>query len=262
MASKVGPMSPTKSATRGWIPDQHGAWVMVTVPLLVGVWLAGPRWIHVPLGLAWYLGYFAFFAASGWLRASVKRKPSYVPALAVYAVGCALAAGGVVKQVPTVLGWVAVFGPLIVAAVWEAYRRRPRSLLSGLSTVIASAAMIPLASFVAGQSVSRDVVLVAVVVGLYFCGTVFYVKSLIRERRNPRFVWYSVAFHLVAALVCAGLGMWASGLVLLLLSVRAWLLPWWGARRGKPWTPKFIGISELVSCAIVVIAAVIFDISV
>ena len=29
-----------KRKNTGWVPDQHGAWVMVTVPLLLGVGLA------------------------------------------------------------------------------------------------------------------------------------------------------------------------------------------------------------------------------
>ena len=41
-----------KRKNTGWVPDQHGAWVMVTVPLLLGVGLAGPSWIHLPLAVA------------------------------------------------------------------------------------------------------------------------------------------------------------------------------------------------------------------
>lgn len=44
----------------GWVPDQHGAWFMVTVPAITGVILA-PSWTAVPLLLTWWLGYFTFF---------------------------------------------------------------------------------------------------------------------------------------------------------------------------------------------------------
>ena len=58
-----------KRKNTGWVPDQHGAWVMVTVPLLLGVGLAGPSWIHLPLAVAWMTGYFAFFALGLWVKA-------------------------------------------------------------------------------------------------------------------------------------------------------------------------------------------------
>lgn len=242
--------------SKGWVPDQHGAWVMVTVPLLLGVWLAGPHWIHVPLGVAWYTGYFAFFAASWWLRARGKRKRDYVPALATYGAMCALAAVIIIVTLPKVMVWGAVFGPLMSVAVFEAYRRRPRSLVSGLSTVLASVAMIPLASFVAGQPLTEQVWVATFLVGMYFCGTIFYVKSLIRERRNERFTYLSVLVHVVMCALAFVVSVWA-GLVFGALAVRAWLMPWWGRKRERPWTPKFVGMTEMLSTALVVVTAVI-----
>lgn len=247
---------------RGWVPDQHGAWVMVTVPLLLGACLAGLHWIHIPLGIAWYAGYFAFFALSWWLRARGPRKRAYVPALATYGVVCAIAAIAIIAVVPQVVWWAAVFGPLMSVAIYEAYRRRPRSLLSGLSTVLASVAMIPLASFVVGAELGPRIWVATLLVGLYFCGTVFYVKSLIRERKNVQFGWVSIAVHVLFALavvvmLIAGWGQLSAALVFALLAFRAWLMPWWARRRDIPWTPKFVGMTEMVSTILVVLTAVI-----
>lgn len=247
--------------TRGWVPDQHGAWVMVTVPLLLGVWLAGPHLLHLPLTVAWYAGYFAFFALSWWLRARGNRKKAYVPALATYGVVCALAALVIIVLAPRALWWAGVFGPLMSAAIYEAYRRRPRSLLSGLSTVLASTAMIPLASHLVGTQPTTRTWVATCLVGLYFCGTIFYVKSLIRERTNLRFGHVSVAVHCVFFLVAAllavlGLAHVAAAVVFALVALRSWLMPWWARRRGTPWTPKLVGITEMVWTLLVVVTAV------
>lgn len=257
MASKVGGMA----KSRGWVPDQHGAWVMVTVPLLLGVWLAGPHLLHLPLAVAWYSGYFAFFAVSWWLRARGPRKRAYVPALVTYGAVCAVDSAIVIAIAPRALWWVAVFGPLMSVAIYEAYRRRPRSLLSGLSTVLASVAMIPLASHLVGADMDLRVRMATLLVGMYFCGTIFYVKSLIRERKNHQFGTASVLVHVFFVVIAAGvvaLG-WAhpaAAVVSALLAVRAWLMPWWGQRRETPWTPKFVGITEMLSTVLVVLTAV------
>jgi hypothetical protein len=42
-----------------WVPNQHGAWAMLAGPLLVGVLAGGAAWVHVPLTVLWFLGYFA-----------------------------------------------------------------------------------------------------------------------------------------------------------------------------------------------------------
>lgn len=242
---------------RAWVPDQHGAWVMVTVPLLLGVWLAGFHWLHVPLAIAWYTGYFAFFAVSWWLRARGPRKRDYVPALLTYGLVCGLAAAVIIVAQPGVLRWSAVFGPLMSVAIYEAYRRRPRSLISGLSTVLASVAMIPLASSIVGAPLTTQIWVATLLVGMYFCGTVFYVKSLIRERKNARFWAVSIGVHGAFAVVAAAVGLVFPGVVFVLLVFRAWFMPWWARRRGTPWTPKFVGMTELISTVLVVLTAVI-----
>lgn len=59
---------------------------------------------------------------------------------------------------------------------------------------------------------------------LYFIGTAFYVKTVIRERNNIRFYYGSVAYHLLFA--AAGLFLFPSLLVpLLVLLLRAAILP-------------------------------------
>ena len=89
-----------KRKNTGWVPDQHGAWVMVTVPLLLGVGLAGPSWIHLPLAVAWMTGYFAFFALGLWVKARGPRKAAFRRPLATYggrgdAPGCGAVGRGV-----------------------------------------------------------------------------------------------------------------------------------------------------------------------
>ena len=107
-----------KRKNTGWVPDQHGAWVMVTVPLLLGVGLAGPSWIHLPLAVAWMTGYFAFFALGLWVKARGPRKAAFRRPLATYGGVSAAASIIVVAMHPAVVLWGVVFAPLVGVAVW------------------------------------------------------------------------------------------------------------------------------------------------
>ena len=55
---------------------------MLAGPLLVGVLASEPRWVHLPLTLLWFVGYFAFFAIGLWLRS--RRKARYRPPVRAY----------------------------------------------------------------------------------------------------------------------------------------------------------------------------------
>ena len=73
----------------GWVPDQHGAWAMITIPVLMGVVIGGPHWRHLPLLVAWWVGYFFFHAASLWVKS--RRKERYLPPMRVYGVATVIA---------------------------------------------------------------------------------------------------------------------------------------------------------------------------
>lgn len=246
--------------TRGWIPDQLGAWVMVTVPLLVGVWLAGPAWIHVPLTVAWYSGFCAFFALGWWLRVRAAKRAAYQPPLLTYGAVCVISTAAVLWCRPALVAWSAAFGPLMAVAVWEAYRRRSRSLRSGLATVIASALLTPVAVHAAGHGVTAHVWLVTALLGMYFCGTIFVVKTLIRQRRHREFWRWSYLYHalcLGVVLAAAALGWcsWRVCVVFLGLVLRSVAMPQASARRERPFTAKTVGITEMGWTALVLATA-------
>jgi hypothetical protein len=69
-----------------WVPNQHGAWAMLAGPLLVGILAGGAAWVHLPLTVLWFLGYFAFFAAARWLKS--RRRRRYLGPVVVYALAC------------------------------------------------------------------------------------------------------------------------------------------------------------------------------
>ena len=128
-----------KRGPQGWVPNQHGAWAMVVVPSVLGlVWVVrdgGHMASSVLLLVCWMVGYFAFFAMSQWLRS--RFKPRFLPAVRAYAIAAGALGVGLLALRPHWWSWAVVFLPLVSLALWLAWRRRDRGLLSGAATVAA-----------------------------------------------------------------------------------------------------------------------------
>lgn len=251
----------TRRRSPGWVPDQHGAWFMVTVPAITGVILA-PSWTAIPLLLTWWLGYFTFFASSVWIRSRFRERNR--PPVVVY--GALAVVAGVTTLIFDwrLLMWVPAFAPLVAIAVFEAWKRRPRSLLSGVSTVVAACLILPVAAW-AGGGLDTEAWAAFAVYLAYFVGTVPYVKTLIRERGSKPWFIGSVVYHvvvLVAAVVAVlGTGGHPFHPAIIVLAVvflaRATLMPITGARREKPWTPQIVGLLDAAITVLVVIVVLL-----
>jgi hypothetical protein len=258
---------------------------MVTVPVAVGVALSGPSWAHLPLALAWWTGYFAFFALGLWLRS--RRRPRYLPPVRVYVAATALAGLVLLAAAPYLLWWALPFAPLVAVTLWASANRRDRSLLNDVVTVGAAGLMTAVAydagtagsgspwgtGWAAGSSTSPSLPgaspdgavtgwpwawLVTALVTAYFLGTILYVKTNIRERGNRRYLLGSAGYHLGGAAVTGALA--ASGTVPLahvavwvVLALRAVAVPTVAARRGRPVRPMSLGLGEIALSLLVAV---------
>lgn len=243
--------TPRRHPQPGWVPTQHGAWAMLAVPLLVGVLASRFAVVHLPLAATWFIGYFAFFATSLWLKSG--RRARFRRPMVVYAGAC-VAVGLVTWAMrPGLIVWAPVFVVPLGVGLWAAAARTERSLGSGLATVVGSALMAPVA-YAAGDGADwhRIWVLTAVVAG-YFVGTLLYVKSVIRERGSAGYLALSVGYHAVAAVAAWWVSPWL-GLLALVLTLRAWYVPRRALDPGGAVTPKRVGLAEVP--AIVALVAI------
>jgi hypothetical protein len=230
------------------VPNQHGAWAMLASPLLVGIVASGVSWVHVPLTAFWFAGYFAFFATSLWLKS--RRRARYWPPVRAYGLIAGLLGLVTLALQPGLVIWAPLFVVPLAVGLWAASARRDRDLVSGVTTIVGSALMTVVAYAAGpGHDITRGWLL-ALVQFLYFAGTVFYVKSAIRERRNPHFLQLSVAAHAVASVITAVVSWWLL-MVFAALTVRAALVPRVG------WSPKRIGMIEVVATVAVGVVSLI-----
>ena len=246
--------APARRRSAGWVPDQHGAWAMLTLPLVVGVWLAGPDRSHLPLAAFWLVGYLAYFATGRWLRARRRRRD--LPPVVVYASAAGALGLVTVAAAPHLVRWLPLFLPLLAASGWLTLRGAERSLANDAVTVVAACLMAPVA-FDAGGGSEWDALWVAFgVLTAYFLGTVLYVKTMIRERGRAGYVRSSVAYHLAGGLAAGGLvaAGWQSPWLVVVwsgLAARAALGPALNRRRDRPLRPVVVGVGEIVASVLV-----------
>lgn len=231
---------------RRLVPPQHGAWAMLLVPYAVGVLIAGPVPVHLPLLTAWLAGYLCSYFALLAIKTSRPRR--FLLQLTGYGTVTAVSGLVVVIARPEVLVAAPVFAVLIGVNAWYARRQDERALASGLASVVMSCLMVPVAGLAAGVPLN----LLAdafVAVLLYFTGTLLYVKTMIRERDDPVYLRASIAFHAVALAVATAVEVRLAPLFAALL-LRATVLP----RRRL--APMQVGLIELVA-AITLIALLV-----
>jgi hypothetical protein len=228
------------------VPGQHGAWAFLALLPAAAV--------------AWVAAYPLSWAATG--RLTSRRPERFDRALMTWAPIALLAGTPLVVARPWLV-WVLVgYAALGLVNLRFASERRERSLGNDLVLVAECTLMIPvtigIGAVESGWSPPYDVLdahLVLPVVawaGALF-GSVLHVKSLIRERGNPRYALASRAFAVAAALlvVLAAAGTNRSLWVVLpfvALAARTWLV-----RGPAAWRPGQLGMVELVGLALVVV---------
>lgn len=242
-------------ASAGWIPNQHGAWAMLAVPIAAGFALRPDRSAHLPiLAASCVLGYVAFHATSLWLKSPPSRRHRYRAALATYSAAAlvlgtlALAIGGW-----TPAGWLPVFALLLAPALWLARRRNERAVAGGLLTTGAACLLTLVVAYdspaagIAAWPASRAAVTVSLTLFGYFFGTVLHVKSLIRERGNTRLETFSLGWHLAWTAVSVPIWGWFPGWLwaglFAVATLRAFTLP--RLARTRPVRPGTIGSIEI-----------------
>ena len=255
----------------GWLPNQHGAWAILVVPVAVGMVeraRAGglPDWAW-PLLVCWLVGYLAFFAAGLWLKAPARRRGSYVRPLLTHGGLSALAGLVALLWQGGTLGWWALpFAPLVAATAWLTSHRRERELAGGVLTVTASALMLPVMRWTTpGAALASAGSWDGLVTGLvwaYFVGTVLYVKTMIRERGHRSWWLASIGWHAACLLAGVAVALARPGspwwLVTFAVALgRAVALPWLATTRGRRITPKQVGLAEIAIVVLVVVSALL-----
>jgi hypothetical protein len=245
------------------VPDQHGAWAFLALPVALAVTRTGWFALLPLVALAWVASYPLSWAVTG--RLSARRPERFDRALVVWTPVVLLAGVPVLVVRPWSVWAVVAFLCLWLVNLGFARRRLERSLGNDLVLVAECTLMIPLilgiATGTAGwrppyAAMTDGVVLPAVACAAALTGSVLHVKSLIRERNDPRFAAASRAFGVLAAVAVAVVAILVDGatvrvvwatLPFVALAVRTWLVG------GPRWRPAQLGLVEMAGLVLVVL---------
>lgn len=165
------------------------------MPFGIGMLRGGPGLIHLPLLLAWVSGYLATYYT---LLAIKTRSVSQVRRqLLGYGAAAGLASIPVLLMRPSLVLAVPAFAPLLTVNAWYARRQQERALPNGIASTLEGSLMTLVAVAAVGEPVGRALG-DAVVLMLFFTGSLLYVKTMIRERGDGGYLQTSIAFHLIA----------------------------------------------------------------
>ena len=181
------------------ISNQHGAIVMALMPFLYGMLLSTPIWQHIFLLLAWfslYLLTYPFFNLFKGHNLELYRKWSWI-----YSISAILFALPALWYNWKIIFFVLAILPLSCVTIYYIKQRNERALLNDLAgiTVFAIAGMA--AYYFADFRFDERIWLVALYPSLFFIGTTLYIKSMLRERKNPRYLHASWLFHIFCVVI-------------------------------------------------------------
>ncbi|TRZ39998.1 hypothetical protein CEQ21_03390 [Niallia circulans] len=182
------------------LPKEHGTWMMFFLPYLLGMFLSGANWLHLFFMVGWF---FVFLTSTPLL--SIIRKPRYkaemLPWVYKYSVIALIFVLPIIWIKPILLWGIVVISLLLGVSSHFIKIRQERSLWNNLSGILIFS-LGGIAAYIIGQgSLTKDAIILLIITTLYFMSSAFYVKSLIRERKNTAFKRRSHIYHGLLLLV-------------------------------------------------------------
>jgi hypothetical protein len=225
-----------------FLPKQHGAWAMLIIPFWLGVVATELVWQHVPFFLGWILLYLATYPML--LLFKRKKLGYYIKWTCIYMVPALLLLTIPIWLQPKIIYFGILMIPFFIINAYYSSKNRDRALGNDISAVIVfSLAGIGSGYFISEQ-ITTSLMLVFISSVMFFLGSTFYVKSMIREKKNQQFKWVSWIYHLIVPIVWLLLG----GLLLCLAFIPSLFRAIYFY--GKPLSAKQVGIYEIVNATI------------
>lgn len=220
---------------------QHGAWAMLFVPFLLSMLVGEARWEHSLLFVAWLFIYLASYPFLLILRNKSKNYSLNMRWLMIYSVPAIVSVIYPVIVEPKLIYFGLAFIPCFIANMYYAKTKNERSLANDIAAII-NFGIGGLASYYFGTGqLDETAWLIFVYCLLFFIGTTFYVKTMIREKANIRYKYLSWGYHIAVPLVLIVLGEYIIAIAFLTSLIRAIVL------YGKKLPIMKIGIIEILN---------------
>jgi hypothetical protein len=226
------------------LPKEHGSWAMFLLPVLLGTFLSGPEWRHLVFIFGWFFLYLASTPLLNIIR-NKRKKKTMLPWLWRYSLISMVFLVPLLIQMPMLMLFGAGFLPFLLINVYFIKKRRERALLNDLSGILIFTLGGSASYYVGTEQFTSELFALIILTTAYFLGSAFYVKSLIRELKNPKFRGISNCYHGLLLLVPFLLNWFMMIFAYLPSILKDWITP----RNGKI-KPMHSGIIEIINAAV------------
>ncbi|WP_442599164.1 YwiC-like family protein [Neobacillus sp. D3-1R] len=225
-----------------FLPKQHGAWAMLIIPFWLGVAATSMIWQHVPFFIGWLFLYLATYPML--LLFKGKKMAFHIKWSFIYMVPALLFLSIPIWHQPKLFYFGIMMIPFFFINAYYSSRNQDRSLGNDVSAVFTFAIAGVASGYLVSEEMTANIILVFITSFLFFIGCTFYVKTMIREKKNHSFKWVSWGYHLFATILWILLGEWLIFLAFLPSLIRSIVF------YGRSISAKKVGIYEIINAAI------------
>lgn len=200
------------------VSNQHGAVVMALLPFLYGMLSSHFIWQHLFLLLAWfclYLFTYPFFNLFKGRNFILNKQWCWR-----YGLTALLAAVPVLWHNWQIVYFLLAMLPFGLLMIYYVKQKNERALVNDLAAIVIFGLAGMAVYYFADQRFDNHIWKVFFYPSLFFVGTTLHVKSMLRERKNPRYFKLSISFHLLVVGIIAVFH-WQTALCFVLPLLRA-----------------------------------------
>lgn len=231
------------------LPKQHGAWAMLIVPFWLGVVASGFVWKHIPFFIGWFLLYLSTYPML--LLFKGKKRSYYIKWTLIYVVPALLFLFVPLWHRPSLIFFGLAMVPFFLVNAYYSWKKNDRAFMNDLSAVIVFAIACLASSYLTAAEISWEAIIMFVASILFFIGCTFFVKTMVREKKNIVYKRMSWGYHIVVPVIWLLAGKWIAAIAFLPSLFRAFYY------YGKPLSPKQVGILEIINTSLFFIGMVI-----
>ncbi|WLR53864.1 YwiC-like family protein [Mesobacillus subterraneus] len=225
-----------------FMPKQHGAWAMLIIPFWLGAAASEIVWQHIPFFIGWLLLYLGTYPLL--LMFKKKKIPYYRKWVLIYMIPALAFLMVPLFTTPTIVTFGFSMIPFFMLNAYFSAKNKDRALLNDLSAIVVFSIAGLASSFLPNGEINENALLVFTSSILFFTGSTFYVKTMIREKKNSQFKWISWTYHLLVPVLWL-----AAGEVIVAVAAVASLIRA-VAFYGKPLSVMKVGIYEIVNAVL------------
>jgi hypothetical protein len=187
-----------------FMPKQHGAWAMLIIPFWLGAAASEIIWQHVPFFIGWLLLYLGTYPLL--LMFKKKKIPFYRKWALIYIMPALAFLMVPLFTTPTIVSFGLAMIPFFLINAYFSAKNKDRALMNDLSAIVVFSIAGLASSYLPNGDINENAILVFASSILFFTGSTFYVKTMIREKKNSQFKWISWTYHFLVPVLWLAAG--------------------------------------------------------